>query len=260
VPVLTGVAAAQPVLDRAKPRPERTDAEVLFVLDTTRSMYASAGAERQTRFDRARRIANQIRAAVPEVRSGVASLTDRTLPHLFPTIDGSTFRSTLARAVVIGRPPASRYGTLATDLNGLAAVGQHGYFSAETKRRLLIVLTDGETERVTARLPTALDNARIRTILIHIWRPEEAIFVTSRPEPGYRPNPSSRAMLEQFAAALDGSVFAEDEIKAVIERSQSELGEGPTRPRPQRDLLALMPYATLAAAVPLALILRRRNV
>jgi len=150
VSILTGIAAAQPVIDRAQARQERADAEVLFVFDTTRSMYASARAGESTRFDRARRIARDIRAALPQVRAGVGSLTDRALPHLFPTIDGSTFRSTLARSIAIERPPPSSYSRLATDLNGLAAVGRQGYFLPETRKRLLIVLTDGETEGVRA--------------------------------------------------------------------------------------------------------------
>ena len=259
VPLLIGVAAAQPVLDRAKAQQERTDAEIMFVFDTTRSMYASAGAQRPTRFDRARAMANEIREAVPQVRAGVASLTDRTLPHLFPTIDGSTFRSTLARAIAIEHPPPSTYARLATDLNGLAALGRQGYFSPGTSKRVLIVLTDGETERVRAGLPAALREAGIRTILVHVWGASEAIYLTARAEHEYRPDPSSRETLAQFAAGVRGSAFAEDEVAAIVGRVRADLGDGPTRPRAQRDLLALMPYATLAAALPLALVLRRRN-
>ncbi len=259
VPLLIGVAAAQPVLDRAEARQERTDAEIMFVFDTTRSMYASGGVREPTRFDRARRIGNTIREAVPQVRAGVASLTDRTLPHLFPTIDGSTFRSTLARAIGIERPPPSSYARLATDLNGLAAVGRQGYFSPEARKRVLIVLTDGETEKVGAGLPVALRRAGIRTILVHVWRASESIFLTARAEHEYRPDPSSEGTLVQFAAAVGGSAFAEDDVAAIVGRVRAELGKGATRQREQRDLLALMPYATLAAALPLALVLRRRN-
>jgi hypothetical protein len=63
----------------------------------------------------------------------------------------------------------------------------------------------------------------------------------------------------QFAAAVGGSAFAEDDVAAIVGRVRAELGKGATRQREQRDLLALMPYATLAAALPLALVLRRRN-
>lgn len=259
VPVLVGIAAAQPVLDRAQPRQERVDAEVLFVLDTTRSMHAASDARRPTRFDRALRIANELRAALPDVRAGAASLTDRALPHLFPTIDRSTFRSTLARSLAIERPPPSSYARLATDLNGLAAVARQAYFSPETSKRLLVVLTDGESEPVRAGLPAAFRRARIRTVFVHVWHPGESIFLTSRPEPEYRADPASRERLAEFAAAVGGAALPEAAVGPIVERAQAELGEGPTRSRSQRDLLALMPYATLAALVPLAFVLRRRN-
>ena len=247
------------MIDRAQARQERVDAEILFVFDTTRSMYAAAGVDEPTRFDRARLIANDVRAAFPDVRAGVVSLTDRVLPHLFPTIDGASFRSTLARSIAIERPPPVSYLTLATDLNGLAAVGQQGYFSPGTSKRLLIVLTDGEAERVQARLPAALGKAGIDTIFVQVWRSSESIFLTSRPEPGYRPDPLSRRRLADFAAAVEGAAFSEDEAGVIVERARAAVGEGPTRSRTQRDLLALMPYATLAAVLPLAFVLRRRN-
>jgi hypothetical protein len=259
VPVLTGIAAAQPVLDRAQPTQERVGAEVLFVFDTTRSMYATAEVGDPTRFDRARRIATTVRARLAQVRAGVASLTDHTLPHLFPTIDGSTFRSTIARAIAIERPPPTSSSTVATDLNGLADVARQGYFSPESRKRLLIVLSDGETKRPGPRLTAALDKARIRTIFVHIWHPNEAIYLTSQPEPGYRPDPASRDTIAQFAAAVEGAAFTEGDVAAIVERAQAELGEGRTQSRSRRDLLALMPYVTLAAALPLAFLVRRRN-
>ena len=49
IPVLTGFAASQPVIDRAQARQERVDAEILFVFDTTRSMYAASGVDEPTR-------------------------------------------------------------------------------------------------------------------------------------------------------------------------------------------------------------------
>ena len=259
VPALMGIAASQPVVDRAEARQVRANAEILFVFDTTRSMYASRSASEPTRFDRARSIAREVRAAVPEVPAGVASLTDRTLPHLFPTIDGSTFAATVARAVSIERPPPGRYARLATDLNGLAAVARQGYFSAAATKRVLVVLTDGETEPIRAALPAALARARIRTVLVHAWAAGESIFLTSAPEPDYRPDPGSRAALARYASGLEGRLFGENEVEAIVPAVRAALGEGPTEPRSQRDLFALMPYATLAAVLPLALVLRRRN-
>lgn len=259
VPLLAGVAAAQPVLDRAEPRLERLDAELLFAFDTTGSMYASAGPREPTRFDRARGVAEQVRAGFPRVRAGVLSLTNRALPHLFPTIDGSSFRSTVARSVTVEPPGTGTYAVRATDLNALASVANQAYFSPGVRTRVLVVLTDGESRRVRAALPVALRRAGIRTVFVHVWRRDESIFVTSRADRGYRPDPRSRQTLDEFAAAVDGAVFSESELARVVAHARRELGDGPTRPQRQRDLLALMPWATAAAALPLALLLRRRN-
>ena len=259
IPVLTGVAAAQPVLDRSKPREERTDAELLFVVDTSRSMLAAAGPEAPTRLDRARSAALELRARFPQVRAGLASVTDRTLPHLFPTIGGAAFRATLARSIGVERPPPSGFATVATDLGSLAAVGRQGYFAAATRARVLVVLTDGETQEVGPVLGTVLRRHRIRSVFVHVWRPGESVYVTSAPEHQYRPDRAAPQKLARLAALAGGRVFAEDDVRGIASHVRAELGIGPTRERRQRDLLALMPWATLAAAFPLALVLRRRN-
>lgn len=73
---LTGVAAAQPVIDRADPRPERSDAEIFFAFDTSRSMLAASAANEPTRFERARSIAEAVRVQLPDVPAGIAQFTD----------------------------------------------------------------------------------------------------------------------------------------------------------------------------------------
>jgi hypothetical protein len=260
VPAFVGLAAAQPVLDRSTPVRERADAEVFFVLDTSRSMLAAAGLDEPTRLDRAKETAIEVRERLAGVPAGLASLTDRTLPYLFPTVDARSFRATLARTVCVECPAPQFYGaTLATDLSALATVGRLSYFSAAARKRLLVVLTDGESQPVKATLAAALEKARIRTIFVHVWGADESIFVTSEPEPQYRPDPSSERALAQAAELVGGAVFAEDEVDGAVARARRELGDGPTRDRSQRDLLALMPYATLAAMLPLGIVLRRRN-
>jgi hypothetical protein len=260
LPVLIGLAAAQPVLDRSTPVRERADAEVFFVLDTSRSMLAAGGLDEPTRLERAKATAVKVRERLPGVPAGIASLTDRTLPYLFPTVDAGSFRSTLARTVCVECPSPQFYAaTIATDLSGLAAVGRLGYFSEGTGKRLLVVLTDGETRPVRPTLVVALEKAGIRTVFVHVWGADESIFVTSKPEPQYQPDPSSERALTQAAELVGGAVFDEEDVDGAVARARRELGNGPTRDRSQRDLLALMPYATLAAILPLGLVLRRRN-
>ena len=95
---------------------------------------------------------------------------------------------------------------------------------------------------------------------MHVRRPGESIFVTSAAEHQYRSDPSSGRTLAALAEDVGGAVFAEGDVGEAAQYLRAQLGEGPTRPRRQRDLLALMPYVTLAAVLPLALVLRRRNV
>lgn len=258
IALLAGIAAAQPVIARAKPLAARTDAEIFFALDTSRSMLAAAGPSEATRFDRARAAAIAVRARLREVPAGIAQFTDWTVPHLFPTIDAATFRTTLAKSVGVGSLGSQRTGAIATDLTTLAAFAQDNYFSPGIRKRLLVVLTDGESARIKPRL-AALRRAGIRAIFVHVWGPNESIWRPEGAEPQYRADPMSARTLAAAATLVDGAAFDEHDIGGVIARAESDLGRGPTLPREQRDLLALMPYATLAAIVPLAAILRRRN-
>ncbi len=136
VPVLVGVAAAQPVITSARTVPQRSDAEVFIVLDTSRSMLASAASGEPARFERAREEALALQAELPGVPVGIASLTDRVLPHLFPTVDQRVFRETMREAVGIERPPPSTsFGTNVTTLDALGAVPTLNFFTPRAKRR-----------------------------------------------------------------------------------------------------------------------------
>jgi hypothetical protein len=66
-------------------------------------------------------------------------------------------------------------------------------------------------------------------------------------------------MLAEAAAVIDGEVFGEGDIGGAVEQARAGLGQGETQPRDQRDLLALMPYVMLSAFLPLAAVLRHRN-
>jgi len=258
VPLLTGVAAAQPVIDRSQPLPERTDAEIFVVLDTSRSMLAAKTQSTPTRMERAHTAAIAIRDRLAEIPAGVAQLTDWTVPHLFPTVDPATFRFVLERSVYVESLGAREESVLATDLNALSAFAGDSYFSPTARKRLLLVLTDGESRPIQPGL-TQLREASIRTIFVHVWSAEESIWRPKGAEPQYRPDPISRRALAQAAALVDGEVFEEGDIGGIVEQARAELGRGETRPREQRDLLALMPYVTLAALLPLGILLRHRN-
>ena len=120
--LLVGVGAAQPVLEETHEHAARSDAQAFFVLDTSRSMLASDEAGGETRFERARSAALRMRDELSTVPVGIASITDRTLPLLFPTANRDSFSSTLELALGVDRPASSEAGNVrATRFGALAA-------------------------------------------------------------------------------------------------------------------------------------------
>ena len=67
VVLLLALAAAQPALSNTKAQRVRTDAEVLFVVDISRSMAASSSRGGSRRLDRARSAVLRLRASIPSV-------------------------------------------------------------------------------------------------------------------------------------------------------------------------------------------------
>ena len=262
---LVGFAAAQPVVEQTKSRHVRTDAEVFVVIDVSRSMLAQSSRGASRRFDRAKLAASRLRGSLPDVPVGVASMTDRVLPHLFPSADGDVFDATLNRSLGIERPPpSSGVATQATNLSSLATIRGLHFFSPgpDTKRRLVVVFTDGESTPVSnARVGTLYRQPpAIASIFVHVWNRDERVYNRGAPEPQYRPDPNSRAILERLAKSTGGSVFAEGDLGAATQKARSLLAEGPTVVRGESgNRTALAPYLAAAALLPLTLLLRRRD-
>ena len=146
----------------------RSDVQALFVLDVSRSMLAAAGPTDATRLERAREAALELRAAIPEVRAGLAGLTDRALPYLFPTLDRRAFASTLQEAVTIESPPPQQVARVATSFDALAGLGTRGFFAPKLDRRVCVVLTDGESAPFTGPA------AGCRLVVVQFWDPARA--------------------------------------------------------------------------------------
>ena len=258
-----GFAAAQPVIERTTKLRTRTDAEAFVVLDVSRSMLARRSSRSATRIERAKATARVLRAALPDVRFGIASLTDRTLPHLFPSIDHDVFEATLTRSLGIEQPPPrSSLATNATSLDALATIRTQRYFTPKSRTRLLLVLTDGESQPVTgARLAAVLRRPPVTDIVfVHFWHPDERVFTGDSPEPQYRPDHSASLVLDGLARAVSGDVYAESEIGAATAKAREHVGSGPTVVRGEQDgRVPLAPYLAAAALAPLALLLWRRD-
>lgn len=258
-----GLAAAQPVVEQTKKLRTRTDVEAFVVLDVSRSMLARRGTESPTRIERAKAAADVLRSAVPEVRVGVASLTDRLLPHLFPSANEDVFEATIARSLGIEQPPPrSSFAATATQLDALRTIRTHRYFTPAARKRLVLVLTDGETQPVAgARLRTLFRSSPvIDSVFVHFWNRDERVFTAGAPEPQYRPDPSSRLVLDGLADLVSGYVYAEDDVDLAARKARELVGSGPTVVRGRRSgEIALAPYLAGAALAPLALLLWRRE-
>ena len=266
VPALLGLAASQPVIESARMRPERTDAEAFIAIDISRSMFASARRGSPTRLDRAREAVALLQRGLPEIPVGLATFNETVLPYVLPTTDVRVIDATLADSLSIegaGPPPLSEFiiPELTTSINALAAVPKANYFSSSAEKRLLVVLTDGETTEATDVLARAFQRRpRIQTIFVRLWDASERIYTTGVAESGYVPDPALTARLEDASALVGGRLLSEGQLDEVQEAAERFLGSGSTRARELGgERLALMPYVTLMAFLPLAFLLWRRN-
>jgi hypothetical protein len=260
VVALLALAAAQPAVRTTTSARVRTDAQAFFVFDISRSMLAAGSARSLTRLQRAKRLAIALRAAIPEVPSGVASLTDQALPYLFPDPAPATFDETVTRSVAIEQPPPVNQSVVATSLAALGAFGTQNYFPPSARHRLVVVLTDGESvpfdPRQVARQLAAGPGTHL--VLVHVWAPREGVYSNGRPEAGYHENAASAEALSSLAAAAGGSSFSEHDLGGAIRAAQAAVGRGPTVVEGRSERIrTLAPYVALAALVPLALVLAR---
>ncbi len=270
IAVLLALASAQPVLAITHSRPARSDAEVLFVFDTSRSMGASARRHGATRLERAKSFARRLRAALGDIPAGAAGMTDRTLPYLFPTPNAGVFDDTLAQSIAIERPPPQGDFALsgnaharATTLAALASVATQNYFSPQVTHRLLIVLSDDESNPFVESNIGAIfhKKPRVRTIFVRFWNSRERIWLPNgHIDEGYRPDPTGARTEQTLAVATHGRAFVESQLSAVIAAAHAALGTGSVHDRPiDRARTPIAPWIALAAIVPLGLVLRRRN-
>jgi hypothetical protein len=248
--VLLGIAAAQPALTRTSRPLVRRDVQALFVLDTSRSMAASSSATAPTRLDRAAAAAIRLRAAIPQVESGVLTLTDRVLPDLLPVADVPGFNGVVQRAVRIESPPPRASAVRATSYGALVEIASGNAFAPSASRRIVILLTDGESNPVqSGDLAARLAATRgYRFVAIRFWHANESVYGgEGKAEPAYRPDPSGRTSLRDLAAALGGRSFEEGEAAAAAAYLRGLAGTGPAVrvAGTDRSRLPLAPYLAL---------------
>jgi len=261
---LLGLAATQPTLVRQTQEHVRTDAEAWFVLDTSLSMAASERLGSPSRFARSQALAERLRNELKEVPVGLGSITDRAMPHLFPTADRATFTATLRRSMGIERPPPSDgFSVLITALGSLSRLASDNFFSPSATRRLMVVFTDGETKPFVDRsLATLFQRPPgVKTIFVRVWKSDEHVYAGGAPDRLYHPDPRGGAYLRALASATGGHAYGENEFGRIVETARRDLGHGPTSvvAREQKRL-AMAPWIAALTFLPLGFLLWRRNV
>jgi von Willebrand factor type A domain len=260
--VLAGIGAAQPVFEERKEHSARVDAQAFFLLDTSRSMLASAAAGEKTRFERATDAARRFRASLRDLPIGIASLTDRVLPMVFPSANPDTFERVLRHSIGVDRPSSREANNaVASALDATIVVPERNFFRG-AKRRLLVVFSDAETQGIhPRRLGAGFQDSGIETILVRIGDADERVFGPAGNVESYRPSPGSGATAGVYAEAVGGRAFSEDQLDEALAAAREAVGTGRSSLRVESsDVRPLGPYVFLAALVPLSFLLWRRNV
>jgi hypothetical protein len=280
VPLLLGLAAAEPVLRTHTGRKVRLDAQAIFVFDTSRSMAASAGAGAPTRLQLARSAALRLRRdALADIPSGVASLTTQLLPHLFPSTDEAAFATTVRNVVDVEQPPppALDFGVPGTSFSALQNLRNQGFFAPWSRRRVAILLTDGESgpyspQGVGAALvgdspPTSFTQqyqpleAPVPLVIVRVGGAGDRIHLLKGAiEATYRPDPRAPQIVAALAAATHGRAYTADETGPAARTVRALLGSGDEATRGVRvRTIDLAPWVAAAALAALLVVLRRRN-
>jgi hypothetical protein len=262
LPILLGVAAAQPVVVHHHSLGVRSDAQAFFVFDTSLSMSARQGPDGPSRLARAKQEAAEVIPKLGDIPVGLATMTDRVLPDLMPTPNFALALNTLQESVGIDRPPPTqRYHGRATTFQALFPIGNSNFFSPGVRHQILVVYTDGEDAPFRSVVDFELARAMtIHPLFVHVWGPTERIYVHGRIDPDYRPDPTSGPVLRRFAAAARGQVFSEDDSHGLVQAIRDEAGSSSARTTiVGYARVALAPWFVLAGVVPLAFLLYRRN-
>ena len=290
--LLVGLAATGPVWRSEVGASVRTDAEAVFIFDTSRSMAAASKPGAPTRMAQAQAAAIEFRNTVlSEVRSGVASLTTQLLPHLFPSPDLGTFGSIVRNAIGIERPPppALELGLTGTSFRPLMQLRNTGFFDPSIPDRFAILITDGESAQLDpvalgqsladSSLPPQVapgtggqgggqaggfpsgrgSEAPVRLFILRLGGAGDRIYdQRGEIETAYRPDPRAAEIVDDLAKAAHGHAYTSVSAAETGLRSAVASGARATQGSRLRTT-NLAPYAALLALLPLALVVLRRN-
>jgi hypothetical protein len=225
---LVAAAAAQPAIRKSASVPMRADAELYLTFDVTRSMLARAALDKPVRLERSRALAREIHAGLLDVPTGVATLTNRMMPLLFPTGDERGVSAVLANSVRIMQPqPARLTAPRATQLGVLTLAADRSYYNPEAKRRALVVFSDLDTDyfSLEATLKLLRDHD-IEPFVVRVAAAGEQIFDEKGRALAYRP--TSTVTVAQLRRA-GWHAFQENQGQRVVSEVMAYLGTGAMR-------------------------------
>jgi hypothetical protein len=203
-----------------------------------------------------------MRTALADIPAGVASMTDRVVPLLFPTTNEEVFTATLEQALGVNRPPPRGWDDVGTLYESLDTLSGNNFFTPGTRHRLVVLFTDGETRPYyVPTLREALARGpKMRFEVVRFWDPDERVWNGETPERSYRPDRNSARMIAQLARITGASTFEERDLGRAIATGRQLLGTGPLAARGEvLEVISLARWFALAALVPLAFLLWRRN-
>lgn len=262
VPILLGLALAQPVLQSEQVAHMRSDAQVFYVFDTSESMRAAPGPRRATRLARAVAMARDLHAELSNVPSGVGTMTDRVLPNIFPTSSESVFAAALGETVGVDRPPPKGFGDTATTFAALDTFVGSNFFDPGIRHRLVILFTDGESAPYFGGdlRRSLLTKPRTQFVIVRFGGQNDRIYAGAKIDRKYRPDPAAAQATRRLATFISGRAFSEGNLDGTLAAAHRFLGTGPlTGIGEGLHVVALSRWLVLAAAIPLLFLIWRRN-
>ena len=253
-PRCSALAAAQPALSNTR-RSACAPTRRRCSSSTPPSRWRRRPAPKaRTRLERATAAARRLRAAVPYVPSGVATLTDRVLPNLLPVRDAAAFDATLRQSVGDRPAAAARADVRATTFGALAGVPGSGYFDRSAKREPSSCSPTASRPPST-RTPSAARSLEARRTKL-LADPasgarDESIYEPSgRRDPNYRPDPRAQGAARVARRARPHGTAFDGSASSAAPRRRSARRSGPARRRrtaARRRRIRSRPYVALLA-------------
>ena len=211
-----GAAGADP---HVEPAASRRDVQALFVLDTSRSMAASSTPTSPTRLDRAAAAAVRLRAAIPQVESGVAHAHRPRASRSPPGGRPGGIRRSRPACGSHREPAAARHERAGDDLRRarrhpreqrLRAVGLAPDRDPAHRRR-------EQSASRPATSPSGSHPARVTgsSRSASGGRTSPSTTRTARRRRPTAPTPPGAATLRELASALGGRSFEESQVGAA---------------------------------------------